>query len=73
MIADPAKDVSETLFISSGERDRLADMVINKQMKPREIADAFNISSNNIRLFTTKRKNRGRNYDKKGTPVKPRR
>lgn len=52
--------------ITSIERDRLADLVISKTMTSKEVSDKYNISSNNIRLFTNKRRSKGMNHDRRG-------
>ena len=35
-------------------------------MTSKEVSEKYNISSNNVRLFTNKRRSKGRNHDKRG-------
>jgi hypothetical protein len=53
----------------SREKDQLADLVINKVMKSKDVAQRFNISVNSLRYYTFRRRASIRNHD---YPKRPR-
>jgi len=61
-------DLSERKLISR-EKDQLADLVINKVMKSKDVAQRYNISVNSLRYYTFRRRASIRNHD---YPQRPR-
>ena len=49
--------------LSNGVKNNLADLVINKTMKSKEVAQHFRISINRVHYFTYRRRHSSRNYD----------